>query len=112
MTDVNLTDVFVDYVCDTKWEDLDPVTIDRVKCRLIDSFGVLAIGHTSPDTDATVALLQKAGGAEESTVATYGSKIPMAQAAAPCARAPAPSGPSPCRCSNKARPAAGWRRRP
>ncbi|MBE6463728.1 MAG: MmgE/PrpD family protein [Eggerthellaceae bacterium] len=81
MSDVNLTDVFVDYVCDTKWEDLDDVTIDRVKCRLIDSFGVLAIGHTSPDTDATVALLQKAGGAEESTIATYGSKIPMAQAA-------------------------------
>ena len=81
MADQNLTDVFVDYVCDTKFEDLDEVTIERIKCRLIDSFGVTAIGHTSPDTDASVALLQAAGGAEESTVATYGIKIPMSQAA-------------------------------
>ena len=81
MGDKNLTDILVDYVCDTTYEDITEDAIDRAKIRLLDSIGVMAIGRTSPDANATVEMLRNAGGSKEATVATYGFKIPMAQAA-------------------------------
>lgn len=81
MSQENITDKIIDYLYDVDYDDFDDLSVDRAKERLIDSFGVMAIGRTSPDTDATVALLHGIGGVEESTVATYGIKLPMAQAA-------------------------------
>ncbi len=81
MVEENYTERLVNYIADTKFEDLDDVSISRAKERLIDSFGVMMIGSHASDTDDVVDLFKSIGGTKESSIATYGIKLPMAHAA-------------------------------
>jgi 2-methylcitrate dehydratase PrpD len=68
-------------VSGVKFEDFDPATVERAKERLIDSLGVMMIGHRAPDIPSTVEQFFGYGGTQESTVVSTGKKLPMHNAA-------------------------------
>lgn len=78
---MNYTQTLLDYVYRTNYEDLTPVSIERAKERLIDSFGVIMAGKNALGVESLLDLLKSYGGAQESSVFMYGDKLPMIHAA-------------------------------
>jgi 2-methylcitrate dehydratase PrpD len=64
------------------YDDLDEMTIARVKTRLLDALGVIAVGHTGPCCSELLSLLKTYGSAPQSSViARGGGMMPASHAA-------------------------------
>ena len=81
MEQQNYTSKIVEHVFNTSFSDIDQSSLLRAKERLIDSLGVMMIGHHVDDVDKVVELYSAMGGAPESSVVTYKRKLPTQNAA-------------------------------
>jgi 2-methylcitrate dehydratase PrpD len=68
-------------ITDTKYENLDKVTIDNAKNRIIDIIGCAIGGVNAPGNGAMWNLIKDWGGKQESTVWIHGGKAPAHNAA-------------------------------
>ena len=74
-------DRFVKNILDTRFEDIEQVSIDQAKLRIIDTVGCLIGGAFDPGNPEFVRLLKSQGGIEEATILMYGDRIPVGNAA-------------------------------
>lgn len=65
----------------TRFEDIDPVTIEQAKLRIIDTVGCLIGGAFDPGNEEFIGLLKKQGGNQEATIFMYGERVPVGNAA-------------------------------
>jgi len=68
-------------VLDTRFEDLDKVTIENAKNRIIDVVGCIIGGTNAAGNSAIVNLIKKWGGEKEATILGHGGKVPAHHAA-------------------------------
>lgn len=68
-------------VIDTRFEDLDPTTVESTKYRIIDTLGCLIGGSRDTGNPELVGLLKDEGGKEEATILVHGGKVPAGNAA-------------------------------
>jgi len=68
-------------VLKTRFEDLDPATVDNAKSRIIDTIGCAIGGAGLPENAALAQLVQDWGGSEEATILAFGVKAPAHEAA-------------------------------
>jgi 2-methylcitrate dehydratase PrpD len=80
-TNNNVIEQLSTNVVNTKWEDLDKVTIEHAKNRIIDTVGCLIGGSGDTGNPELAALLEDTGGKEEATILIYGKKVPAGNAA-------------------------------
>lgn len=71
----------VDNILMTRFEDIDPITIQQAKTRVIDTVGCLIGGCVDPGNKELVDLIARRGGAPEATIFVYGQKVPVGSAA-------------------------------
>ena len=78
----NMTETISKYVASTTFEDLDDFTISRLKVRLLDGIGCIAIGTIAPMCDELFDLLAPYEDAEHGATALFrGKKLAAAEAA-------------------------------
>lgn len=73
---MGITESIIKNIVDTNFENLDKETVERAKWRVLDSIGVIVAGANAPGCDAMLNLINKWGGAEESTVLVHHKKAP------------------------------------
>lgn len=77
----DVTKSLVEYALDTKYENLTPEIIEKVKMLILDAFGCCIAGSSAIGVEQIINLLIKWNGEKESTVLVYGHKIPAPFAA-------------------------------
>ena len=78
----NMTETVSSYVVSTTFEDLDEFTISRLKVRLLDGIGDIAIGTGAPMCDELFDMLKNYEDAEAGATALFrGKKLAAAEAA-------------------------------
>jgi len=68
-------------VIDTRFEDLEPATVETTKYRIVDTLGCLIGGSTDTGNPELAGLLKDEGGKEEATILIHGGKVPAGNAA-------------------------------
>ena len=80
-TDQSAIEKIAANVVETKFEDIDNVTLDKTKYRIIDTLGCLIGGSTDVGNPELVNLFRDTGGKEEATILIHGGKVPVGNAA-------------------------------
>src|SRR5271170_1372856 len=70
-----------EHVCRTGYEDLPASTIQSARRDILDTFGCMLGGSSSPGIDELCAVIGHWGGREESRVLLRGTSLPAPQAA-------------------------------
>ncbi len=65
---MNVTQEVSGHLVSCSYDDLDEITVERVKMRLLDALGVIAIGHNGPYCSEMLSLLQSYGYNPQSSV--------------------------------------------
>jgi 2-methylcitrate dehydratase PrpD len=81
MTNETVIEKLAANAVETRFEDLDPATVETTKYRIIDTLGCLIGGATDTGNPELAALLKDEGGKAEATVLIHGGKIPAGNAA-------------------------------
>ncbi len=68
-------------VLKTRFEDIDPATVENTKKRILDVIGCAIGGAQAPGNDALVNLVRGWGGKSEATVLAYGVRAPAHEVA-------------------------------
>ena len=68
-------------ILETRFEQIDPVTLDNARLRLLDTLGGALGGPTLPDIAGLVRLVQDWGGAPQASILGYGTRVPVQHAA-------------------------------
>jgi 2-methylcitrate dehydratase PrpD len=68
-------------VLKTRFEDIDPATIENTKKRILDVIGCAIGGAAAPGNAAMIDLLKGWGGKKEATILAYGIKAPAHEVA-------------------------------
>ncbi len=69
-----------EYIRETTFERLPPEVVEVTKHFILDTLGVALAGSSAPGCKEVVALIGEWGGKPESTVWTYGGRVPAPQA--------------------------------
>lgn len=78
---MRVTEQVIDYVENLSYQDLSSELIEITKYRILDTIGTMVAGSSTPGCEKLVEILQSWGGSNESTIAVYGSKVPVPLAA-------------------------------
>ena len=70
-------EAFTSNVLNTRFEDIDEVTISNEKYLILDMIGCAIGGAIQPDTAAMVKMIEGWGGKKEATVLGHGVKAPV-----------------------------------
>jgi 2-methylcitrate dehydratase PrpD len=73
---MSVMDELVMNVVETDFTSIPKESVERAKWRIIDALGCLVAGTNGAGCQATVDLVKRWGGAEESTILTHGVKAP------------------------------------
>jgi len=73
--------LLVDNILGTRFEDLDPETVQWAKIRVADILGCVVAGARAPGNAELVELVKGWGGKEEASILVYGGRVPVASAA-------------------------------
>lgn len=80
-TALPLADRLVAHALGITFEDLDPLTVNRVKTRLLDTLGAMAAGHGSQDAAAVLRVATAWGSGDDAGVPGTSLRLPAASAA-------------------------------
>ena len=86
----DLISKIVDFVVDTKYDDLSPEVIEYAKKHILDTLGIIVAATSTDGIKPAVDLARRWGGAPESSIPVFGGKVPAPSAAfaiGPMARA-------------------------
>ena len=78
---MNAEERLVDFICDTRLEDLPPHAIDTIKNQLLAVAGTTVAGAFEEGCEQVVRLLRDLGGKKEATILVHGDRIPAHDAA-------------------------------
>jgi 2-methylcitrate dehydratase PrpD len=71
----------VDFICNTRFQDLPPVALETIKNQLLAVVGTIFAGASAEGCKEAVRFYGELGGKKESTVLVHGNKIPAHDAA-------------------------------
>jgi 2-methylcitrate dehydratase PrpD len=76
-----IIDILTDHVLKTRYEDLDPETVDNAKRRILDMIGDAIGGAMCPGSPELAAMVKGWGGEKEATILGFGGKATVHEAA-------------------------------
>jgi 2-methylcitrate dehydratase PrpD len=78
---MNAEERLVDFICDTRLEDLPPRAVDVIKNQFLAVAGTTVAGAFEEGCEQTVRMLRDLGGKREATILVHGDRIPAHDAA-------------------------------
>jgi len=81
MSNPDPIDILVDYVVDTKFEDLPPEVVEATRVLILDSFGVGIVGSAAPQVDEMRSAAALWGRGDDARVWVSGERLPAPTAA-------------------------------